>query len=344
MSMALALCVHVSECRGALPRSWRTRLTCVWGSERNRPLLLTEPRPLSVEGGSEPSRAHVPHGGPCSALPALPLCPKPRGGRHVPGWTEEGAGQEQVTRRRAPSPRRGLRGPCLEPRGLLPQGEAAPLLHLPVALGHAGSVSSRLRPLAHLPGPVATGMEPPCVHGSVCLGSLPSRGVQPGAGFAKVEGSGSGAWCELAGWLPREAGAPVMGVSRAFFVLTLKDLQALTWASSGKADVVVPGSTSATWNFPGFELPKVWEGVSYKPRSGLCFWEAGALVLGGTGGGRVPSHRVPDVSHPFLLGLTDHICPPPPTQGPPWGRGPASPCPIYPCSVPTGSSAPLWGG
>lgn len=202
--MALALCVQVSEFQGALSSSRRTRLTCVWGSERNWPLLM-EPRPLSVEGGSEPSRAHVPHGGLCSALPVLPPCPKPRGGRHVPGWTEEGAGQEQVTRRRAPGPCRGLRGPCLEPRGLLPQGEAAPLLHLPVALGRAGSVSSRSHPLAHFPGPVATGMEPPCVHSSVCLGPLPSRGAQRGTGFAKAEGSGAGAGV-LAGRLAAEGG------------------------------------------------------------------------------------------------------------------------------------------
>lgn len=80
-----------------------------------------------------------------------------------------------------------------------------------------------------------------------------------------------------------------MGVSRVVFVLTLKDLQALTWASLGKADVVVSGSTSATWIFPGLELAEVWEGVSYKPRSGLCFWEAGALVLGGRVGAGSPA-------------------------------------------------------
>lgn len=134
-----------------------------------------------------------------------------------------------------------------------------------------------------------------------------------------------------------------MGVSRVVFVLTLKDLQALTWASLGKADVVVSGSTSATWIFPGLELAEVWEGVSYKPRSGLCFWEAGALVLGGRVGAGSPAVESLMSATPsfwdFLV-----TCPPPPAQGPPWGRGPASPCPIYPCSVPTGSSAPLWGG
>lgn len=134
-----------------------------------------------------------------------------------------------------------------------------------------------------------------------------------------------------------------MGVSRVVFVLTLKDLQALTWASLGKADVVVSGSTSATWIFPGLELAEVWEGVSYKPRSGLCFWEAGALVLGGRVGAGSPAVESLMSATPsfwdFLV-----TSPPPPAQGPPWGRGPASPCPIYPCSVPTGSSAPLWGG
>lgn len=43
--------------------------------------------------------------------------------------------------------------------------------------------------------------------------------------------------------------------------------------------MVVPGATSAALNFPGLELPKVWEGVSYKslvPPALLGGWGHGA--------------------------------------------------------------------
>lgn len=145
---------------------------------------------------------------PRSALPVFHPCPKPRVGHHIPGWTEEGAGQEQVTHRRHPglSPSCHLQRPPRALRGV--QGSPStgrgcpspPLIPQWCWVGVLMALSPR-PPSQCL---WTTGMGPPCVHG-FCLGPQPWEGC---AAWGWVcEGGrvwGRGRLC------PGDAGAPVM--------------------------------------------------------------------------------------------------------------------------------------